>query len=199
MYKPIGIAVCLLVSGIEMNAQAPAPVDSDAPATGRCSNEALKLSLKAVKTPGPLHRMSQPEPIPVWDGLIEVRLKNVSSLVVHLKELAADWEYEVSVLDISGKSVPMTEYGRKLTPGKIPTGGDYMGPTSSLDLSPSQETGPRLMYLSRIYQIEPGQAYTVTLKREAGLPKVDQIGRALKHPGLSCSLTISAGPLSNVQ
>ena len=108
----------------------------------------------------------------------------------------------MTVLDISGKTVPMTEYGKKLTPAKIPVGGDYTGPVSSFDLSPLQETAPRRLYVSRIYKIEPGQAYTVTLKRETGLPRVDQIGRAVKHPGPSCAGkenrggTRIAGPIS---
>jgi hypothetical protein len=143
--------------------------------------------------------MSDLEPVPVWDGLIEIRLKNISNLVVHLEELALDWEYEVSVLDASGRLVPMTEYGKKLTPGKASAGGEYMGPVSTLDLLPSQETAARQMYVSRIYKIKPGQAYTVELRREAGLPKADQTGRPVKHPGLACSLAIPAGPLAGIQ
>jgi hypothetical protein len=135
----------------------------------------------------------------VWEGLIEVRLKNVSNLIVHLEELTADWEYEISVLDISGRPVPMTEYGKKSTPGKIPRGWIYTGPVSSFDLSPLQETAPNQIYVSRIYKIEPGRAYTVRFKRDVGLPKVDQIGRAVEHPALTCSIAIPAGPLADAQ
>lgn len=198
MYKPAAIAMSLLLLSQNMNAQASASGDSGASTVDQCSNEALKLSLKALKTPGPLHRMSDPEPTPVWDGLIEITLKNVSTLVVHLVELATDWEFEVTVLDASGTLAPMTDYGKKLTPGKVPTGGQYIGPISSIDLPPASELTLQ-MYVSRIYKIESGRAYTVTIRREEGLPKVDQVGKAVKRPGLSCSLAIPAGPLIDVR
>ncbi|MGA3237229.1 MAG: hypothetical protein ABSG03_13055 [Bryobacteraceae bacterium] len=195
MNNPAGIAMFVLLLSHNMNAQTPV---SGASAADQCSNEVLNLSLKAVKTPGPLHRMSDPEPVPVWDGLIEIKLKNVSTLVVHLEELATDWEYEVIVLDASGIMAAMTDYGKKLPPGKVPTGGQYIGPIASVALPPASELTVQ-MYVSRIYKIEPGQAYTVTLRREEGLPKVDQVGKAVKRPGLSCSLAIPAGPLVDVQ
>jgi hypothetical protein len=68
MYKPVRIAMFLLLLSHSMNAQTPV---SGASATDECSNGVLRLSLKAVKTHGPLHRMSDPQPIPAWDGLIE--------------------------------------------------------------------------------------------------------------------------------
>jgi hypothetical protein len=198
MYNPVGIAMCLLLLSQNTHAQASASGDSGASAVDQCSNEALKLSLRAVRTPGPLHRMSDPEPIAVWDGLIEIRLKNISSLVVHLEELATDWEFEVTLLDASGKPAPMTDYGKKLTPGKVPPGGQYIGVISAVDLPPAGELTFQ-MYVSRIYKIEPGRAYTISFSREAGLPKVDQVGKAVKRPGLSCSLAIPAGPLVDLR
>jgi hypothetical protein len=156
------------------------------------------MRLKAVRTPEGIRGRVDPVPVPIWSGLTQVSIKNVSSLVVRLVERSWAWEYNIALLDLTGKRAPLTDYGKSLTPGRETVEAPYIGPASVGELAPGEEQ-KRELYLSQIYKIEVGQAYIVRVQRDFGLPKTNQIGRPIKPSGLSCSLQVPVGPLAEVQ
>lgn len=174
-----------------------APAQNSAIATPRkpanCSNGILEMSLTAIKKLGLPRRPIDQIPIPVWEGLIRIRIKNITSLTVHVIERAD--QYDIVATDASGKHVPMTEFGEDRLPA-IHAGGPSppIGRVSAVDLAPTAEVQTELSVAS-FYKIEPGKEYTITVGRTGGLPRVDQLGNPINHPGLSCTLTIPAGPL----
>ena len=60
---------------------------------------------------------------------------------------------------------------------------------SVLDLVPLEETTLRLD-LAKRFEIKPGQAYKVTIRRSRGLPKTDEDGKPLKNVEVSCSFDV---------
>ena len=46
------------------------------------------------------------------------------------------------------------------------------------------------MNVSKIYQVVSGKAYTIEIRRSAGLPKVDEYGKPLQQRELSCTVVI---------
>lgn len=159
-----------------------------------CSNSVLQIGLRALPTPLGIRRPLDPIPVPVWSGLLEIRLKNISTLMVDVGERSTHWEYAFTVSDQDGRPTSMTEYGKNLQPGQDTPEAPYVGPNASFDLSPAQEFKTEV-YLTQLYKITPGQAYTIRVRRAWGLPKVDQAGRAIERPQLNCSLVVPAGPL----
>jgi hypothetical protein len=196
MHRPFGIVFLSTAAIFGLSAQTQASTPYGSRNGDHCSNEALEMTLKAIKTPGPPGPKSS-KSIPIWDGLIEIRLKNVSSLMVRLVESAN--EYNISASDASGRDVPMTETGGKyLAEVSRPPAERTFVSASIFDLQPAQEFKIQ-MYISHFFKIEPGQAYTIRLGRASGLPKVNQVGTPIKHPDLNCSLTIPAGALVESQ
>jgi hypothetical protein len=44
--------------------------------------------------------------------------------------------------------------------------------------------------LAKRFEIKPGQAYKVTIRRSRGLPKTDEDGKPLKNVEVSCSFDV---------
>jgi hypothetical protein len=159
------------------------------PAADHPSNSVVEL----IVTPEPAHGRRPPpgEVYAPWDGFLNVRIRNVSLGPARVDE--ADWtrEYTIKVLDSSGRSVPMTERGKSIADAlsrpRDPRG--YYGPAGSANLTPGEENYVQ-MNLKQIYQVEPGRAYTIKLKRSAGLPKLDEYGKPLQQRELSCTVVI---------
>jgi hypothetical protein len=85
----------------------------------------------------------------------------------------------------------MTDRGRSTTEvasrGRSPFG--YYGPASAFELMPGEDVYIQVD-LSKFYQVVSGSAYTIKMKRSAGLPKVDEYGRPLHQRELSCTVVI---------
>lgn len=123
-----------------------------------------------------------------WRGLLRITIRNVSWGLVDLVELAPPLEYEFNVLDSSGASVPLTEWGKKAQLARDPLN-VLSGPVSSITIGVAGEYS-RDIYLADQYQLKPGQAYTIRIWRSEGLPKVDEHGKPLKEVELRYTLKI---------
>ncbi len=107
-------ATVVLVFSPATFAQTDPPPNIGAGIGDPCTNGVLSMSLRAVQSPGPRRRPIDPEPVPIWEGLLQIRLKNVSTLIVHLVQRAD--QHELAVLDALGKPVLMTEFRKERLP-----------------------------------------------------------------------------------
>ena len=153
------------------------------------SNGIVELAVKPIPD---LNRLGNPtsKEVYLWTGLLETSILNVSSGMVRLVEVV-DWEeYAFTVLDSSGKPVPLTERGKKERDSAAHPGAVHIGSASVIDLGPLKEFKDKID-LSEYYQVQPGQAYKIGIKRTKGLPIVDEGGKPLKRVEVSCSVEIS--------
>jgi hypothetical protein len=151
------------------------------------SNGYLELSVKQVmRTPGPL------DPAPeVWEGAIEITVKNVSTRIVHLEE--SDLTYELTLLDSSGNQVPSTEYGKQVEEAQR-NGPSVVFNIGIYDLPPGQEH-TRILGLRNFFKFEPGQDYAVRLKRwDRSMALIDETGKRVALRELSRTLTGKGRP-----
>ena len=91
---------------------------------------------------------------------LKLRLKNVSSGVVRMANNYAEFDYELTVTDSSGKEPPRTEFGRKLLRGEV-----ILLHSESLDLQPGQQVDASLG-ITQVYQLsQPGTCYARAVRR----------------------------------
>ena len=182
MSSQIGAALILLVSCLAKG-QAPSPAAAVYPSNG-------VLELSAAQILGPDHRpASQRHDVyGPWRGLIEVKIRNVSRGVVRLEETPMMSEFVIDVFDSTGAKVARTERGRRVE-GADTSNSRLVLSLTPVQLAPLQETAHALD-LSNFFQIEPGHAYKVTLRRSKGLPKTDVEGKPLKEVEVSCSFEV---------
>ena len=152
------------------------------------SNGVLELSARPVPEERPRPESERHSVYGPWTGTVVITFRNVSRGVVRLDEVSAEWEFDTEVLDSNGQEVARTGYGKRLPsgPGRQLTG---RASVQQIKLAPLEETTFR-MNISRVYQVEPGHAYKVTLRRLWGLPKVDEAGKPLQQPEISCSFQV---------
>ncbi len=143
----------------------------------RSSNGVIEIIAAPTLGPQPLRRSSAPPVEPKWEGLIKVKIKNVSRATIHLESTSLD--YELTVLDSSGKEVPMTQYGKDVLAAQH-RGPVQIGHVSTFDLDPGGEHGVIVDLASR-FQIQLGTAYTVKIQRARGLPMRDASGWPLGY------------------
>ncbi len=166
---------------------------AETPAEDHPSNGVVELIV--TPAPAPPHRPHKlgdpPEIYALWEGLLNVRVRNVSLGPARVDE--TDWlfEYTIQVLDASGRPVPMTERGKsraeEASRPRNPYG--YYGPASAFSLAPGEDVYGQLD-ISKIYQVQPGKPYTIKLKRTSGLPTVDEYGKPVQRRELSCTVVI---------
>jgi len=123
-----------------------------------------------------------------WRGILRITIRNVSRGLVDLAEFAPAREYVFDVLDSSGASVPLTEEGNAALMANDPLN-RVSGPVSAITIAVSGEL-TRDTNLAQLYQLKPGQAYTVRIWRSKGLPTVDEGGKPLRDPELRCTIKI---------
>jgi len=145
----------------------------------------LELSVKAAFDPEPPRRKDDAPSEPLWRGLIEITLKNISRGTVHIEE---GGNYQISVLDSSGKPAPLTEYGKKVEAARR-VQPNLSGVASIFDLQPGQQLTNQ-MHLGAAHQIEPGQAYTIRVSRSRGFPMVDPDGWPVMPPRRELRITL---------
>lgn len=175
------------------NSRTQAQVEAGTPAATPVGDHPSNGVVELIVTPEPAHgRRSLPgEAYAPWDGFLNAKIRNISLGPARVEE--ADWtrEYVIEVLDAVGKPVAMTERGKSVADAasrpRDPRG--YYGPVGSANLAPGEENYVQ-MNIKQIYQVEPGRAYTIKMKRSVGLPKVDEHGKPLQQPELSCTVTI---------
>lgn len=126
-----------------------------------------------------------------WEGIIEATFKNTSGMKIRCTNLSWYMQYDVQVLDSEGDLAPLTALGQSEFPRRRGPRAGYSGPAGVVNLEPSQEFAARLN-LTTIFQIKPGESYTVKVRRLEGLPPVDAMGRPL--PELSATIVIKGGP-----
>jgi hypothetical protein len=189
MFKRIGSLVLLIAWSGCLTVRAQTGGSGDHPSNGVVELIATPLPASGHQP----HRLGGPPEIYApWDGLLEVSVRNISLMPVRVD--SGDWtlNYVVEILDSSGKPVPMTEKGKTvadfLAKPRDPRG--YYGPAYASILKPGQET-TGIMGLSQLFQVAPGKAYTIKIKRNAGgLPKVNDYGKPLQQRELSCTVVI---------
>lgn len=149
----------------------------------------VATAAEAVHEP---HALTDPPKAYVpWRGLLNVTIRNVSNGVASVDEATWTNEYAVEVVDSSGKPVPLTDRGKSMADAaskpRDPHG--YTGPAARVRLTPGQEINTK-MDVSQIYQVAPGTAYTIKIRRTSGLPAADEYGKPLAQRELSCTVTI---------
>lgn len=82
-----------------------------------------------------------------------------------------------------------TELGERTSEGLARPPGPNLGWADRFELVPWQETTIKAD-LSKLFRIEPGHAYKVTIRRSRGLPKTDESGKPLKAVEVSCSFEV---------
>jgi len=159
-----------------------------APVATHPSNGVLELSARPVPEERPRPESERHNVYGPWTGTVVVTIRNISRSVIPLLEVNAEWEFDIEVLDQAGSAVPRTERGKRLPSGPVRklTG---MASIQQVKLVPLEETTFK-MDISKVYQVEPGHAYRVTLRRLWGLPKVDEAGKPLQQPEISCSFEV---------
>jgi len=134
-----------------------------------------------------------PEVFLPWRGLLSVAIRNVSREMVTLDAVMWTREYVVEVLDSSGKPVPLTDYGKSLADvaSRPRDPHSYSGPAARVTITPGQESTTK-MDVSQVFQVAPGTAYKIRIRRSAFLPSVDEYGKPIAQRELSCTVTIDA-------
>ena len=125
-----------------------------------------------------------------WRGIMRITVRNVSRGLVDLAEFSPAMEYDFNVLDSSGASVPLTEEGKKALMASHDSLNRVSGPVTAITLGISGES-TRDVNLAQLYQLKPGQAFTVGIWRSKGLPAVDENGKPLKDVELRCTVEIA--------
>jgi hypothetical protein len=97
-------------------------------------------------------------------------------------------EFIFEVLDSAGRPVARTELGER-TSEEMARQARNLGWAARNPLPPWQEITIRAD-LSKLFRIEPGHAYKVTIRRSRGLPKTDESGKPLKAVEVSCSFEV---------
>jgi len=186
------VALMLIgMAGRQVRAQATGiETTADHPSNGIVEIVATPI---AEPTHGPRALTDPPEVFLPWRGLLDVAIRNVSRKMVTLDEGTWTRNYIVEVLDSSGKPVPLTDEGKNLADvasrPRDPL--DYVGPAHRLKLTPGQESTTK-MDVAQIFQVAPGTAYKIKIRRSAFLPTVDENGKPLAQRELSCTVTIDA-------
>ena len=156
------------------------------PAPDQRSNDIFELRVRPVEV-----QSSGGEGAPqqgVWGGRLEFTLVNVSRGVKQVDEDSAAWAYECEVSDSSGKPVPMTELGKQMAAARVRPG-SLSGPVARLTVRPLEGITSRLN-VGLLYQIKPGYAYTIRVRRSHGLPVVDESGKPLPAQRRELSYTV---------
>ena len=181
MHKRIGAIFFIGLLAGSSYAAAQSPSVSVMLGPDQPSNGVLELSVKQVMGT-PQGRNPLPE---VWAGGIEITVKNVSKRPVHLEE--SSLTYEFTLLDSSGNLVPRTEYGEQIAEAQR-NGPSGMFNIGVYELPPGQEY-TQTMGLRNFFKIQPGQDYTVRLKRwDRSMALVDESGKRVALRELSCTL-----------
>ena len=152
------------------------------------SNGVLELSATPVLAHDPRPIGQHHEAYVPWGGLVEVKIRNVSRAVVRLTEISSTAEFDVEVFDSRGDAVARTELGKRAAANPEKRFLYFFG-VSQIELQPLAEL-PIKLDLSRLFAIEPGHAYQVTLRRWWGFPKVDEAGEPLARVEIGCSFEV---------
>jgi hypothetical protein len=159
-----------------------------APIAVHPSNGVLELSARPVPEEPPRSESQRHNVYGRWTGKVVITIRNICRGVVPLSEVNPEWDFDTEVLDGSGLAVLRTESGKSLPsgPDRKLTG---FASLHHFKLAPLEELTLK-MDVSRVYQVEPGHAYKVTLRRLWGLPKLDEAGKPLQQAEISCSFEV---------
>jgi hypothetical protein len=162
--------------------QTPAPVAPTHP-----SNGVLELSAKPTPGPDPHPASKRVEQYVAWHGNVEITLRNVSFGYATVED--AGWDYDFEVFDSSGRPVERTDLGKRVaalhkdsSPQAFSSGG--LGRLAPL------QTIVEKRNLADYFKIGPSRAYTVTIRRSRGLPKIDEYQKPIKDVEVSCSFDV---------
>jgi hypothetical protein len=173
-----------------LTAQPSGPSGETASASAHPSNGVVQLTVTAAVALEHRRPSDPPEVYAPWRGLLDFKITNVSSGLAHLVETSTDMEYIFEVMDASGEPVPPTEEGKQVAAALANTSTRrFSEPLAVLDLSPAEEFTAHID-LSVLYQIQPGRAYKIRVKRSKGLPQKDQYGRPTERSEVSVVVDI---------
>ena len=177
-----------VLAGLSL-AGAQTPPSSARPTLDEPSNGVLELSARPI-----LDTAHGRDPAPtIWQGLVEVTVKNISQRPVRIAEGALT--YELSAWDSSGMLVPKTRFGEQVEAAQR-DGPTRMPATATVDLLPGQEY-TRTLGLRTYFLIEPGRDCTVRLKRwDRSMALIDESGKRLALRELSKTLKAVGHPAS---
>jgi hypothetical protein len=88
----------------------------------------------------------------------------------------------------SRQAVARTEFGKRVADPNWKLTGTFVS-VHQTQLVPLEETTIK-MNIAKVFQIEPGHAYKVTLRRFRGLPETDEAGKPLQQVEISCSFEV---------
>jgi hypothetical protein len=188
MKTQFAVLVALLILTPKAKPQAGSTAQADHP-----SNEVLEMALAPVfpqvvgpRQPGSASRLRDD----IWDGVLEVTLRNVSDVKVSFIRRSGVAQYDIEVIDAEGKKEDLTPLGKdQLSAAKgTPS---YSGPVSIINLDPGQVFSERIL-LAEKFHFKRGQTYSVKVRRTRDLPQFDQFGRSLAE--LSVTVVVKGGP-----
>ncbi len=102
------------------------------------------------------------------------RIRNTTHEIIHLAEYYPDADFEVIATTTDGKSVPLTEYGKRLLEppeilgvrtAEIPAGGQI----------------ERTVSVGKRFRFEAGQTYFIRMKRKFQLPQERGFGEVVSN------------------
>ena len=146
------------------------------------SNGALEMTVEHAK---PQHGVAQ-EGENLY-GILTIRLKNTSGETLTVIDGNPDCDHAIEIRDSSGRSPKLTPLGEHLPKSEAEREVCPVVTTRILELAPGKEDTV-LWYINRLFQLEPGQNYSVRVTRMKGLPAKTSSGRQLQRV-LSRTLT----------
>jgi hypothetical protein len=182
MHSRIGPILAILASCL---AQAQTPYASPAahPSNGVLEMSAVPALAPDGRPPSQVHEVFSP-----WRGLVVITIRNVSRNVVLLNGIGPEWDFHAEVVDSSGQAVARTEFGKRVADSNWKLTGTFVS-VQQVRLVPLEETIIK-MNIAKVFQIEPGHAYRVTLRRFRGLPTTDEAGKPLQQVEINCSFEV---------
>jgi hypothetical protein len=164
-------------------AQAPDALRDVHPSNGVMEMSAVPVVAPDRHPPSQVHEVFSP-----WRGLAVITIRNVSQGVVTFYDLGAESDFHAEVVGSNGEAVARTEFGKRVADPNWELTGTFVS-VHQTRLAPLEETTIK-MNIAKVFQIEPGHAYTVTLRRFRGLPKTNEAGKPLQQIEIGCSFEV---------
>jgi hypothetical protein len=155
----------------------------------RPSNGVMELSARPTPGPDPSPASKRVKQYVPWHGDVEITLRNVSFGYATVGVINWEYEYELEVFDSAGRPVERTELGKRVAELAKDESPKILTIAGNKELAPLQTIVDR-QNLANYFKIEPGHAYTVTIHRSRGLPKVDEHQKPIKEVEVSCSFDV---------
>ncbi len=178
----------LFWAGVRIDQARPQDTAKISTGTEKYSSGVLQMSIIKADSKDP--RVANLRPGAIWHKWeFIVLLKTVSSRPVTFIETAPECDYAIEVLDSSGKPAALTLAGERLPRTDEERVQCLTVSIHRETLQPGQEYTEDID-LGRLFRLDPGQTYTVRLRRSRGFPAKGPDGRPV-DPELIRSLKVA--------